>query len=109
MCVHFFVSMLYISEILHVWHAYHHMTGHTGSWAHDAAEDDDSFAAYLRHFIAAAGLGDVDVLGSLDGKQLALHQAMLKNGKDVGRGMASYGVNLCKYIKIFMYIYIYIL
>ena len=83
--------------------------GTLGSWAHDAAEDDDSFAAYLRHFIAAAGLGDVDVLGSLDGKQLALHQAMLKNGKDVGRGMASYGVNLCKYIKIFMYIYIYIL
>lgn len=39
--------------------------------------DDDSFAAYLRHFIAAAGLGDVDVLGSLDGKQLALHQAAM--------------------------------
>eukprot|EP00435_Cladocopium_sp_Y103_P020168 s882_g4.t3 len=39
--------------------------------------DDDSFAAYLRHFTAAAGLGDVDVLGSLDGKQLALHQAAM--------------------------------
>lgn len=45
-----------------------------GDWQVSA---DDTFAAYLRHFLAAAGLGDFDIFSSLDGKQLAVHQAAL--------------------------------
>ena len=40
--------------------------------------EDDTLASYLRHFIGAAGLGDLEVLQTLDGKQLAAHQAALR-------------------------------